>query len=251
MRLTGIGAEVAARARDILHSVGELSDVARAASDTLAGRLRIGVIPTIAPYLLPGVLSALGRTYPALDLHIRETITPRLIEELGAGQLDAAIVALPVSEPALTEMPLFEETMVLVRSRDAAGEPSPSRETLHQMRLLLLEEGHCFRDQALAFCNMPGSAGRDGMDGSTLSTLVQMVGAGLGVTFIPEMAVPVETRSADVAVTRLEDPQPTRTVGMIWRNSNPLAWQLERIAEVVRATGAPKPDRRARRKRAG
>ena len=141
--------------------------------------------------------------------------------------------------------------MVLVRSRDAAGEPSPSRETLHQMRLLLLEEGHCFRDQALAFCNMPGSAGRDGMDGSTLSTLVQMVGAGLGATFIPEMAVPVETRSADVAVTRLEDPQPTRTVGMIWRNSNPLAWQLERIAEVVRATGAPKPNRRAGRKRAG
>ena len=103
------------------------------------------------------------------------------------------------------------------------------------MRLLLLEEGHCFRDQALAFCNTPQSLPKDGLEGSSLSTLVQMVGAGIGVTLIPDMAVKVETRSANVAVARFPDPQPRRTLGMIWRRASPLAPQLRQIAEVVRA----------------
>ncbi|WP_375552824.1 LysR substrate-binding domain-containing protein [Rhodophyticola porphyridii] len=234
VRLTGLGEEFAQRVRKILQSIDELEDLARASGDRLSGRLRIGVIPTIAPYLLPELIGALTRNYANLDVNIRETITPRLIEELEDGKLDTAIVALPISEPSLTEVALFEEDMVLVRPIGDADAPVPSGEALRDMRLLLLEEGHCFRDQALSFCNIQSSQPRDGLDGSSLSTLVQMVGAGIGVTLIPDMAVAVETRSAPVATSRLRGPQPSRTVGMIWRRTNPLAEQLTHISEIVR-----------------
>jgi LysR family transcriptional regulator, hydrogen peroxide-inducible genes activator len=231
--LTKFGEELAERARDILRSVDELGDFARASRDLLMGRLRIGMIPTIAPYLLPTVIGNLTRMHPELDIHIREALTATLIEELAEGRLDAAIVALPVSEPSLTEVALFAEKFLLVRPGEAEGTPVPSKETLREMRLLLLEEGHCFRDQALSFCNMRSSRPREVLDASSLSTLVQMVGAGMGVTLIPEMAVAVETRSASVSVVRFKDPQPARTIGMIWRKTSPLARQLLQISEVV------------------
>ena len=120
------------------------------------------------------------------------------------------------------------------RARPDAATPVPNGETLREMRLLLLEEGHCFRDQALSFCNMQSSPPREMLDASSLSTLVQMVGAGMGVTLIPEMAVAVETRSASVSVARFKEPQPSRTIGMIWRKTSPLAGQLLQISEVVR-----------------
>jgi len=141
-------------------------------------------------------------------------------------------VALPVSEPSLTEAACFSETFLLVRPGEDEGTPVPSHEMLREMRLLLLEEGHCFRDQALSFCNMQ-SPPREVLDASSLSTLVQMVGAGIGVTLIPEMAVTVETRSAAVSVARFGDPQPSRTIGMVWRKTSPLAAQLLQISEVV------------------
>lgn len=234
VRLTSFGEAFADRVRDILRSVDELGDLARAAGDRLSGRLRLGVIPTVAPYLLPTLIGALARQYPGLDLHVRETVTPRLIAELGEGRLDAAIVALPVSEPSLTEVALFSETFVLVRPAEDAGKPVPGPERLRELRLLLLEEGHCFRDQALSFCHLHAAPPRELLDGSSLSTLVQMVGAGIGVTLIPEMALPVETRSAAVSVARFADPQPQRRIGMIWRNTSPLARQLDTIAETVR-----------------
>lgn len=232
-RLTNFGEEFALRVRDILRSVDELSDLARASQDGPVGRLRIGVIPTIAPYLLPTLIRNLTGLYPGLDIHVRETVTPRLIQELAEGRLDTAIVALPVSEPGLSEVALFSENMVLVRPGDDEDKPVPSAEMLRNMRLLLLEEGHCFRDQALSFCNIQSALPREGLDGSSLSTLVQMVGAGIGVTFIPEMAVAVETRSAAVSVARLQNPQPSRTIGMIWRKTSPLAKQLVQISDVV------------------
>ncbi|MEO0622799.1 MAG: LysR substrate-binding domain-containing protein [Pseudomonadota bacterium] len=234
VRLTQFGEEVARRARDILRAVDELGDLARAARDRLAGRLRIGVIPTVAPYLLPRLIGALAASHPELDIHVRETVTPKLIQELSESRIDTALVALPVSEPSFAEVALFEEDFVLVRPEADADRPVPSAEALQEMRLLLLEEGHCFRDQALSFCNMPSARPREGLDGSALSTLVQMVGAGLGVTLIPEMAVPVETPSAAVAVARFPAPEPSRTIGMIWRRTSPLADQLSQIAEVVR-----------------
>jgi LysR family transcriptional regulator, hydrogen peroxide-inducible genes activator len=231
--LTQFGEELLQRVRDILRSVDELGDFARATHDRLAGRLRVGMIPTIAPYLLPKVIENLTRLHPELDIHVRETLTPRLIKEVAEGRLDTAIVALPVSEPSLTEVALFKENFLLVRPGDQEGAPVPSRETLREMKLLLLEEGHCFRDQALSFCNLQASPPREVLDASSLSTLVQMVGAGIGVTLIPEMAVEVETRSASVSVTRFKNPQPSRTIGMVWRKTSPLARQLHQISEVV------------------
>ena len=234
VRLTNFGEGFAPRVRDILRQVDELGDLARASRDRLAGRLRLGIIPTIAPYLLPTIIGNLTRMHDGLDIHVRETLTAKLIQELAEGRLDTAIVALPVSEPSLAEVALFAEDFVLVRPAEDEGKPVPDREALREMRLLLLEEGHCFRDQALSFCNMRSARPRELLDGSSLSTLVQMVSAGIGVTLIPEMAVAVETRSASVSVARFRSPEPSRTIGMIWRKTSPLAKQLLQISEVVR-----------------
>jgi LysR family hydrogen peroxide-inducible transcriptional activator len=240
VRLTEFGAAFLARSTDILRRVDELQDLARASRDHLAGRLRIGIIPTIAPYLLPRIVGRLGLDHPGLDLNIRETITPRLIDELSEGRIDTAIVALPVSEPAFHELDLFSEAFVLIRPAADAGAPVPNAEDLRSMRLLLLEEGHCFRDQALSFCKLKSALPRESLDGSSLSTLVQMVSAGIGVTLIPEMAVPVETRSAAVDVVRFHGPQPSRRIGMIWRRSSPLSAQFTKLADaVLEAAGQP------------
>ncbi|BBE73360.1 hydrogen peroxide-inducible genes activator [Oharaeibacter diazotrophicus] len=235
IRLTGLGEAFAERARGILRAVDELGDLARMSQAPLMGRLRIGVIPTVAPYLLPALVGELARAYPGLDVRPREAVTRKLIEDLVEARLDAAIVALPTSEPFLVEMALLEEEFVLVRPAADARRPVPSAAKLREMRLLLLEEGHCFRDQALAFCNLsPLRAPRDLMEGSSLSTLVQMVGAGIGVTLVPETALCVETRSADVSLARLGEPRPTRTVGLVWRRSSPLADDLRELGDIAR-----------------
>ena len=233
VRLTKLGEEAALRVREILHSVDELGDFARASRDQLGGRLRIGMIPTIAPYLLPTIVGNIARIHPNLDMHVREALTSKLLQELSEGRLDTAIVALPVSEPSLTEFALFTENFLLVRPGEDEGTPVPNSEMLREMRLLLLEEGHCFRDQALSFCKLQSSLPREMLDASSLSTLVQMVSAGLGVTLIPEMAVAVEARSASVSVVRFKDPQPSRTIGMIWRKTSPLARQFLQLSELV------------------
>jgi LysR family hydrogen peroxide-inducible transcriptional activator len=247
--LTRFGEEITERVRDILRSVDELGDLARASRNRLSGRLRIGMIPTIAPYLLPKIIGNLTRLHPELDIQVRETLTPKLIQELSEGRLDTAILALPVSEPSLTEAPLFSENFLLVRPRSDEGTPAPNSERLREMRLLLLEEGHCFREQALSFCesqsSRPREIPREMLDANSLSTLVQMVSAGIGVTLIPEMAVAVETRSAAVSVTRFKDPQPSRTIGMVWRKTSPLARQLLQISEVVCLSAGKASRRRA------
>jgi LysR family hydrogen peroxide-inducible transcriptional activator len=248
VRLTALGEAFFARASEILRAVDELGELARASLTPLAGQLRLGVIPTVAPYMLPSVIKTLGRRFPGLDLRPREAVTQKLVDDLIEGRLDAAIVALPVSQPSLHEEPLFAEEFALVRPLADAGKPPPEPRALREMRLLLLEEGHCFRDQALSFCGA-GAAPRDLMEGSSLSTLVQMVGAGIGVTLIPEMAVPVETRSAAVSVARLAHRTPARTIGMIWRRTNPLAEQLTYIADLLRE--AHQAEGRAAEGRAG
>lgn len=235
VRLTGFGESFAKKVQAILRSVDELEDLARASREGLSGRLRLGVIPTIAPYLLPNLVAALARKNAGLDILVRETLTQTLIAELLDGRLDAAIVALPVSEPTLTEVPLFSEEFILVRPAAESDQPVPDLETLPEMKLLLLEDGHCFRDQALSFCNVNSTAPRELLDASSLSTLVQLVGVGIGLTLIPEMAVAVETRSANVALAHFPDPRPTRTIGMIWRRTSPLAPQFRQIADEVLA----------------
>ncbi|MGJ3263091.1 MAG: LysR substrate-binding domain-containing protein [Salinarimonas sp.] len=230
---TGLGELVGERVREILRAVDEVEALARTERDGLAGPLRLGVIPTVAPYLLPRIVSRLAALYQDIDVRIRESITPTLIRELSERRLDAALVALPVSEPSLEETALFSESFVLVRPLEDAGKPVPEPDTLARLRLRLRGEGHGRRGQARPFCGWGGPRPRQLMDGSARSTLVRMVGAGIGVTLIPEMAVPVETRSAPVSITAFDDPKPTRTIGLVWRRTSPLAPQLRRIAEAI------------------
>lgn len=232
--LTPFGKKFAERVRDVLRSVSALDDMARAARSPFSGRLYLGVVPTVAPYLLPALISQLASVYPEIDLYPREANTGKLIEHLMEARLDAAIVALPLSEPTLVEVDLIEEEFLLVRPQVDRDKPVPDLGALQQMRLLLLEEGHCLRDQAISFCKLSPTRTRELMDGSSLSTLVQLVGAGVGVTLIPQMAAPIETRAANVSVARLPAPRPTRTIGMVWRKTSPFCEQLEQIARLAR-----------------
>jgi LysR family hydrogen peroxide-inducible transcriptional activator len=236
VRATSLGAALAQRVRGILAAIDDLDALAAAHHELR--RLRLGVIPTVAPYLLPAIMRDLGAAFPALELRVRETITARLIDELANGRLDAAIVALPVGSSGFESVELFTEAFVVVRPAARAGEPPPDLESLAQERLLLLEEGHCLRDQALAFCGPDPMRAREGLEASSLATLVQMVAAGLGVTLIPEMAVAVEARSAPVDVTPFAGVGPSRTIGMIWRRKSPLGAPLRDVCEVVRRAGA-------------
>jgi LysR family hydrogen peroxide-inducible transcriptional activator len=233
IRLTAFGQEASLRVRDILRSVDQLGELAQMSRNRITGRVCIGMIPNIAPYLLPAVIGVITQEHPHVEIEVREALTSKLIEELGDGRLDTAIVALPVLEPSLTEVVLFTEDFLLVRPAKDAEKPVPTREMLREMRLLLLEEGHCFRNQALSFCNMPSSSPRKALEANSFSTLVQMVKAGMGVTLIPEMAVAVETGSGTVSVVRFKDPQPSRTIGMVWRKTSPLASQFLKLTELL------------------
>ena len=195
------------------------------------------MIPTVAPYLLPTVLRDLTAAYPELDVHIRESITSRLLEELGQGRIDAALVALPIDNGAFEAAALFSEEFFVVRPAAEAHLAAPDLKSLARGRLLLLEEGHCLRDQALEVCGLNPLRPREALEASSLSTLVQMVGAGIGVTLIPEMAVAVEARSAPVAIARLPAPRPSRLIGMIWRKSSPLSERMREVCEIVRRAG--------------
>lgn len=240
IHLTGLGRLFAERAQSILRDVDALEDLARAAHGPMVGEFRFGVIPTIAPYLLSDVIKALSERFSGLDLRPREAKTQTLVKDLLEARLDAAILALPISEPSLREVALFDEEFVLLRADKDASKPVPNGEHLREMQLLLLEEGHCFRDQAISYCNSNGILPRHLMEGSSLNTLVQMVGAGIGVTLVPDMAISVETRSANVSHVRLPAPRPSRTIGMIWRKSNPLVDQLDEIAAIVKEVGLGK-----------
>lgn len=233
--LTPLGEEFALRARDVLRAVDELGALARASSGPLAGRLRLGVIPTVAPYLLPRLMRVMSGSFPEIDLRPREAVTPKLLRDLHEGRLDLAILALPVGEPSLVEDALFDEEFLLVRHESAQALPVPLLVDLPAAPLLLLEEGHCLRDQAIAACKMPSGPSGEIMEGSSLSTLVQMVGAGIGVTLIPQMAAEVEGRSAPVVLHRLPEPRPKRTIGLVWRRSNPLSDRFAGFAAGLKA----------------
>ncbi len=239
LQLTPFGADFATRARAILREVDALGDFVRAQTgDGLGGPVALGVIPTIAPYFLPKMMRALQGAFPSLDLRLREAMTQTLLTELDEGRLDCAILALPLAAKHLAQTPLFTEDFVLVRPASDAARPVPSARALREMRLLLLEEGHCFRDQALAFCAMtprdkPRAKPREVMDGSALTTLVQMVAAGMGVTLIPDMAVDVETRAAQVCTQRFPAPAPQRQIGMVWRKTSPIAGHLTALAAAL------------------
>lgn len=233
VRLTELGQDLAQRAAQVLNQLRDMEDLAKASEQSWLGALRLGVIPTIAPYLLPRIALSLRSVFPQLQLEPIEAKTEKLVLRLLAGELDLAIMALPVGEPGLEEFPLFEENFLFVRPTSERGSPLPDLADLGQMRLLLLEEGHCFRDQALSFCNLAPQTRQTLLEGSSLSTLVQMVGAGIGVTLIPEMAQTIDTASAKVEVLHFPDPQPSRQIGAVWRKSSPLADKYKQMLEHI------------------
>ena len=236
VQLTPLGRIIAAKSKAIMLDVAELEELVRASDNQPLIDLRLGVIPTVAPYIFSKIAKDLTMHFTGLNLKMREAITSKLITAVIDGELDAAIIALPASEPRLRELELFRENFLLVRPKADAKKPVPRPEMLKEMRLLLLEEGHCFRDQALTFCKMGSSNTQDVMDGNSLTTLVQMVAAGFGVTLIPEMAVEFEGRIPNISIAKFHKNPPKRKIGMVWRRNSPLQDKYIEIAQIVKAS---------------
>ncbi len=203
--------------------------------------LRLGIIPTIAPYLLPTLLGALRDETPDLKLFVREDQTHRLLDALRRDEIDVALLALPVSEPGLVAQPVYEEDFVLAVSADSelAGATDVPVEALRRQPLLLLDEGHCLRDQALEVCALANvlDTGHDAARTSSLPTVVQLVAAGMGATLLPATAVPVETRGASLGIATFADPVPGRRIGLVWRATNSRAERFVDFAQIIRRAG--------------
>lgn len=220
IELSELGLKILPRVHDILRAVDELEEFTRSEADSMLGRIRLGLIPTIAPYMLPFVIRTLKGHSPHLELSAREAVTHKLVEELKRGELDMAIVALPLGDSYLVEQPLFTEPFLFISSAQETFDTPPHLSDLHHHRVLLLEEGHCFREQAISLCQLPSVMGRNELDASSLSTLVQMVAAGMGVTVIPSMAVSLASGLKDVCISAFSEPAPARTVGLVWRKDS-------------------------------
>lgn len=255
VRLTAAGAVIVERARQVLIAARDLVDTARDEADPLRGALRIGVIPTVCPYLLPEIAPALASVYPHLSVTWTEEKTAALIGQLREGTLDAAILASDAPPPGCELAALAVDTFVLAA---APGHPLVTRSTpLDPARLegedvLLLADGHCFRNQALALCSRAG-ASTSGYGATSLSTLVQMVANGASVTLLPSLAVPVENRRGQLAVRPFTKPAPGRTLALVWRRGAATKTTLESVARTIRGQitatpdSAPSPRRRGRR----
>ena len=234
--LTRAGEEVLSRARRILAEMRALEDVAKSCVEPLTGALKLGVIPTIAPYLLPRILTRARRDFPALTLAVRETQTKVLLDELEQGLLDVLLVALPIDQRGVHCEPLFDDRFFLARPAVEAEAEAPVLATLDMLRdarVLLLEEGHCFRDQALSLCHRPGGEAVDTLGASSLTTIVQMVSSGMGVTLLPEMSIPVEARDGGIRLARFESPEPARSIGLAWRESSPRAIEFLQLGTLI------------------
>jgi len=240
--LTGLGREAASRAAAILAAIRDLEEIGRAAAAPLAGSLRLGVIPTIAPYVLPRLLVDAAEQYPALQLTVRETTTEQLIEELADGSLDAVLASVPLDRDDFVEAAAFADPFLLAApagSRHAAQSPALA-ELIHADELLLLEDGHCLRDQALSICRRIDPRRLRSFGATSLATVVQLVAAGQGVTLVPNLAVDAGLLAdRRVALVRFAEPQPCRTVGLAWRRNSPRGRDFSALNDLVRSIGLP------------
>jgi len=234
--ITETGLEIARRAEHILAATRDLVDFARHRG-VLSGPLKLGIIPTLAPYLLPRLLPPLQRRYPALRLDVRETQTEVLFDELAAGSLDCLLLALPVEVGEMETLALFDDRFLLAAP---ATDPMPKRrltiDDVDQRRLILLEEGHCLRDQALAFCAAKRRDAPAGLGATSLATVMQMVANGYGVTLLPEVAVDAEARDKRVKLLRFAEPVPGRTIGLAWRRTSPRKIDFITLGQLVTET---------------
>ena len=253
------GAALLDRARAVLRESDDLVDVARRASDPLAGSLRMGVIPTIAPYLVPRLRAPLRAAHPSLSVRWIEGKTHELVAELDSGGLDAALLALEANLGSVEHAHVADDPFELAapRGHALAGSVLPvTRRELGESDVLLLDEGHCFRAQALAYCATTKARELE-FRATSLATLVQMVADGAGVTLLPRLAIPTESRRAELALRPLANPVPKRTIVLAWRRRSPLASALRALAATMRApcdvllaeasataaTSAPRPRR--------
>jgi LysR family hydrogen peroxide-inducible transcriptional activator len=222
--LTDSGMEVARRAREILSAVSDLTDYARHRGRVLSGSLKLGVIPSIGPYVLPAMLPELKAQFPALTLSVRESQTANLLAALAEKRIDVALLALGSAMPGFEQIALFDDPFhLLVPADHRLGRTKSIRvNELGGERVLLLEEGHCLRDQALSLCRRVGLEASTEFGATSLPTIVQLVSNGYGITVVPEMALPVEAHDqANLRVTRFAAPVPARTIGLIWRETSP------------------------------
>jgi LysR family hydrogen peroxide-inducible transcriptional activator len=240
--LTDVGLEVAARAEQILTATQDLVDFARH-RDVLSGPLRLGIIPTLAPYILPRVLPKLQARYPLLRLEVRETQTTMLLDELVSGRLDAVMLALPAEGADVETLPLFTDSFLLaVPATDELGtRQRVNIDDVDQRRLILLEEGHCLRDQALAFCVTPKLVAlrrnaSASLGATSLATVMQMVANGYGVTLLPQVAADAELHDERVRLLRFRDPEPGRSIGLAWRRTSPRRKDFEALGALVTET---------------
>ncbi len=230
--LTDFGAAIVASARRALTAVDEVVALADG-RDPLAGTLRLGIIPTLAPYVLPAAVPRIAAAHPELTLLLVEDQTDRLLTKLDSGELDLALLALPV-DGHFSEEPVYDERFVLaIPKGHALDRPGRAQlSDLHGEAVLLLEDGHCLRDQALEVCHLAGANEDSAIRASSMTTLTQMVASGLGVTLLPEHAVELELRGGSrVQVRRFDDPQPFRRVGLVWRKTGHESAAFQTLAQ--------------------
>jgi LysR family hydrogen peroxide-inducible transcriptional activator len=243
VRFTPLGEKVAAKARRVLHEAEDLADLARVEGRPLHGELRLGVIPTIAPFLLPAMLPRLRKEWPSLKLFLREEASQAACDALHRGQLDCVLLALPFACGDVDSAPLFEDRLFVAFPRgEAPGEATVEPAAIDENRLLLLEDGHCLKDHALSACNRPELRAEAAVMGTSLHTLVQMVDNGLGLTFVPQMAIDAGIlEHTGVDARPLGSRSGVRRIALVWRKSSPrdeefrmLADSLARIAATAR-----------------
>ena len=235
--LTPVGVDIAERARKVIADVEQMGEIARRSMDPEAGTVRLGLFPTLAPYLLPHALPGIRRKFPRLELLLVEEKTDQVLARLRDGRLDAGILALPLHDEQLHLEPLFDEPFVLAvpRAHALASRASVPVSELDDRHLLLLEEGHCLRDQALEVCRLAGADERDGFRATSLETLRQMVAAGVGITLLPVLAVqPPVPPSPDIALVPFRRPAPHREIAMVWRRSSAMDGFLRKLAAEFR-----------------
>ena len=236
VQLTAVGREAVKRAEDVLARAEDLVEAARNAGKPLSGRFRLGVIPTVAPFLLPAKLPGLAAAYPGLRLFIREDLTPRLVAGLKAGHLDAAVIALPYSAPGIDHARIGDDEIMAVApvGHALAGTGPIPPGSLRAQDLILLEDGHCLRDQALAAFDIDPPKGDDVFAATSLHTLVQMVSSGLGVSFLPEMAVRAGLADMPGVVVRpIAAVAPSREIVVAWRTGSSRAGEAALLAEAL------------------
>ncbi|MCC7274211.1 MAG: LysR family transcriptional regulator [Alphaproteobacteria bacterium] len=233
--ITSEGEEIVRRAAAVVASVRDIEDLARQRQGVLVGPLALGIIPTVAPYLLPLCLATLRARHPRLEPRLRETRTTSLLAELAAGRIDVAILALPVDRPELETLALFTDRFLLATAADdpdAAAGPADAA-TIRPERLLLLEDGHCLREQALAHCRLASAANLATLGATSLTTVLQMVAAGYGVTLMPELVARAGFDDPRIVLRPFREPAPAREIALAWRAASPRRKDFQALGRLV------------------